>query len=91
MVINDMIGILYVPVTYFGFWQFKHLFGSGIYAFNGFAALLFVLLAVTIPLLWLGLWFKRCPQDVHNTLWFLTLRVKVPEGQAVAFQDERSE
>lgn len=90
MVVNDIMSLFYVPITYFGFWQFRNLFGSGIYAFNGVATLLFVLLAIAIPILWLVLWCKRTPQDTHNTLWFLTLRVKVPEGSAMPIHDDRS-
>ena len=91
MVVNDVMGLFYVPVTYFGFWQFRHLFGSGIYGFNGFATLLFVLLAIGTPILWMGIWCKRTSQVVHNTLWFLTLRVKSDEGGAIVIHDEKSE
>ena len=90
MVVNDVMSLFYVPVTYFGFWQFKNLFGSGVYGFNGFATLFFLLLSIAIPILWLALWCKRTPQDVHNTLWFLTLRIKQAEGNAVVIHDERS-
>ena len=62
MVVNDILSLFYVPVTYFGFWQFKHLFDySGVYAFSGFAALLFVLLAIVLPVVWLVMWWKRSP------------------------------
>ena len=80
MVINDCLGLFYVPVNYFGFWQFKNLFnnGGGVMAFNGFSALLFVLFAIAVPIVWLVMWCKKTPEEVHSSLWFLTLRVKVP-------------
>ena len=88
MVVNDCLGMFYVPITYFGFWQFKNMFVSGgIYAFSGFSALVFVLAAIALPLVWLGLWCKRTPEEVHSSLWFLTLRVRVPEGEEVVVHD----
>lgn len=90
MMLNDWLGLFYVPITYFGFWQFRNMFSGGIYAFNGLSALLFVLLALTLPILWLGLWCKRTPEEVHDSLWFLTLRVKVPEEDAAYVHDDRS-
>lgn len=61
MVVNDVLSLFYLPITYFGFWQFTHLFGEGVYGFNGFSALVLVLAALIIPVVWLGLWCKRSP------------------------------
>ena len=47
---------------------------------GGTRALLFVLAFIAIPIIWLGMWCKKTPEEIHNSLWFLTLRVKVPEG-----------
>lgn len=80
MIINDILSLFYLPITYFGFWQIRHLFGSGIYGFNGFATLFFLISAIVVPIVWLGFWCKRTPDDIHNTLWFLTLRIKQPEN-----------
>lgn len=94
MLINDILSFFYLPITYFGFWQFKHLFdGTGIYAFNGISTLIFVLAAIIVPIVWLALWCKRTPEDVHNSLWFLSLRVKTVSGESVPtpIYDDKSE
>jgi hypothetical protein len=63
MVINDILSIFYLPITYFGFFQMSHLFDNpGIYSFNGAIALIFVLIAIIVPIAWLVLWCKRSPE-----------------------------
>ena len=61
MALNDILSLFYVPITYFGFWQFHHLFGTGIYGFNGFVTLVFVLSTILLPIIYLILWCKRTP------------------------------
>ena len=63
MVINDVVSLFYLPITYFGFSQMNHLFDSpGIYSFNGAMALIFVVVAIVVPVVWVVLWCKRTPE-----------------------------
>jgi hypothetical protein len=59
MLVNDVVSLFYLPITYFGFWQMNNLFGEGIYGFNGFATLFFTASAIAVPVIWLGIWCKR--------------------------------
>lgn len=62
MVINDVISLFYLPITYFGFFQISHLFeSSGIYIANGIMTILFLAVAIIIPIVWMILWCKRTP------------------------------
>jgi hypothetical protein len=82
MVVNDVITLFYLPILYFGFLQLQHLFGEGIYGFNVFATLLFVIAALAMPFVWLLVWFKVPVETFKQRLWFLTLRVTPNEGEA---------
>lgn len=63
MVINDIVSIFYLPITYFGFLQMTHLFDApGIYSFNGVMALIFLMVAIIVPIAWIVLWCKRTPE-----------------------------
>ena len=41
----------------------QHLFDApGVYSFNGAMALIFVLVAIAVPIAWIVLWYKRTPE-----------------------------
>jgi len=90
MVINDVITLFYLPILYFGFMQLQHLFGSGIYGFNGFVTLVFLLAALAMPFIWLLVWFKLDSNTLKERLWFLTLRVTPMEGEVEIIHEVKS-
>ena len=62
MVLNDVLSLFYVPLTYFAFLQLQHPFTDSVTPFNGVATLLFLLLAIALPIVWTFLWCKRTPE-----------------------------
>jgi hypothetical protein len=59
MAINDFISLFYVPILWLAFNQFQDL-GTGSYMiFNSFCSILFLILAILLPILYLYMWWKR--------------------------------
>jgi hypothetical protein len=90
MVVNDVLSLFYLPILYFGFLQLQTLIGPGIYAFNAAATLIFIALAITLPIIWTTVWYRRTPEDLSNNFWFLTLRIRVPNTVAASVHEDRS-
>ena len=63
MLINDIISLFFLPIMYFGFFQLSHLYeAGGIYAANGTTTLIFLILAILVPIAWAMLWCRRTPE-----------------------------
>jgi len=62
MVINDVLSLFYLPILFFSFMQLNNLNGGGIYSFNAFVTVIFLIAAILMPVIWLLLWIKRTPE-----------------------------
>jgi magnesium-transporting ATPase (P-type) len=91
MVYNDVLSLFYLPILYFAFMQMNNFFGDGFYAFNGFIALVFAILAIITPVIYNILWFRWTPQQLKEKLWFLTIRVKRGEKAATVHEINEEE
>ena len=77
MVLHDVLSLFYLPLFYFAFSQFRTIFNeAGFYAANGFITVLFLLIGLVMPFVWIGLWAKKEPEWIRENLWFMKLRVK---------------
>jgi len=62
MVINDVLSLFFLPILFFSFMQLNNLNGGGIYSFNAFVTVIFLIAAILMPVIWLLLWIKRTPE-----------------------------
>jgi hypothetical protein len=59
MAVNDFISLFYMPILWLAFNQFQD-FGVGSYMqFNAFCSILFLVIAILLPILYLYMWWKK--------------------------------
>lgn len=77
MLINDIFSLFYFPILYFAFMQMNNLVSTGsFYALNAAFTIIIFIAAIIVPIAWTTLWKIRSKDEIHEKLWFLTLRVK---------------
>ena len=53
------------------------------------ATIVFIVIALLLPIVLFFIWFKSTSEDVGNKLWFMTLRVKKTESELMKSNDEK--
>lgn len=53
------------------------------------ATIIFIVIALLLPIVLFFIWFKSTSEDVGNKLWFMTLRVKKTESELMKSNDEK--
>ena len=74
-IINDIMGVFYLPILVFGFYQFQNLFDKGYAGFNGFVCLVLVIGAILLPFAWGFVWWKKERAEIEERFPFMTNRI----------------
>ena len=91
MAVNDVFGLFYVPIVWFGLSQFKNLIGSELKTYmtvNAALTVVFFVCAVVMPFAWLLMWIRFEPSRFDVECSFMCKRVKKMELSLEIYEED---